>query len=99
MIITNKYSDYVSEMQKEEDEKDESSVKILHRMRMSNNYTPVQKDLNDFKDNFEQACVSINRTPLSLMPSNQKPQPIKSILKKFDQELYIHKDIEWNQDK
>lgn len=48
-----KYSEYVSEMQREEDEKEESSTKLLHRMRMSKNHTPVQNVSPDtFSDNF-----------------------------------------------
>lgn len=37
------YSNWVEDLQKEEDEKDESSTKILHRLRMSNIYTHIDK--------------------------------------------------------
>ena len=42
-----KYSDWVLELQKEEDEQDESSVKLLHRMRMNNKFTNSPDCIND----------------------------------------------------
>lgn len=36
---------------------------------------------------------------ISQLPSKKKPLPEKSILKKTNSELYIHSDIEWNEDK
>ena len=48
------YSDWINELQKEEDEREESSTKMLHRLRMSNNYTPLSKVPKlAYEDNFE----------------------------------------------
>lgn len=106
----NEYSEWMENMQKEEDEREESSMKILHRLRMSNNYKPLEsfteglQNLPPIQEKPEKkpenlVLQSKCESALAKLPSCKKPPPRKSILKNTGSELYIHSDIEWNEDK
>ena len=87
-----RYKKYLHELQKQEDEKEESAMKTLHRIRMKNPLTQVERDPNTI-------YADDGDSYIAKLPSKLKPLPAKSILKKTSSELYIHPDIEWNEDK
>lgn len=92
------YYGHIRELQIEEDQKEESAVKLLHRMRMRSHlvldqpmlkrqYMTPEKPwmfLQDLKSK------KVEKVPLSC---------VKPILKKTSDKLYIHENIEWNMDK
>lgn len=89
------YYSYIKDLQIEEDQKEESTEKILHKIRMTSH----------LKSSYNQNHLN-NRPWTYLQDLKQKPIPtipmslIKSILKNNqNEELYIHDNIEWNADK
>ena len=89
------YYSYIKDLQIEEDQKEESTEKILHKIRMTSH----------LESSYNQNHLN-NRPWTYLQDLKQKPIPtipmslIKSILKNNrNEELFIHDNIEWNADK
>jgi len=83
------YYEYIKELQKD-DEHEESTKKVLHRLRMNLTSQHEPKVITFFRDGSSPA-VRIN--------SKTRPPPPKSILKNSGIPNYIHSEIEWMEDK
>lgn len=86
------YYEYIRQLQHEEDEKEESAQKILHRLRMN---PQSQSEANRNSITF----YANEDSQVPRICSKTRPQPRKSILKNTNAINYIHSEIEWNEDK
>ena len=85
------------ELQQEEDEKEESSDKILHRLRMRSH---LKDDIDGTKYSQTPQRPWSYLQDLKMQQVSRIPNTcVKPILKQTDAELYIHDNIEWNMDK